>query len=89
MTIIRYLNLNALGVYFLLTKIRLFVTTLLKEVTNMATNGARGNGRHGAIRNRSQSFNPQTGLWTKRGPNGQFMDTKTSGGAFKGVRREK
>lgn len=55
----------------------------------MATNGKKGNGRNGAIKNRSQSYNPRNGLWTKRGANGQFMDTKTSGGPFKGVRREK
>ncbi|KKX51792.1 hypothetical protein [Sphingobacterium sp. IITKGP-BTPF85] len=39
---------------------------------------------------RSQSQNPVTGLWTKRDTQtGQFMDVKTSGGKFKGVRKEK
>jgi len=56
----------------------------------MAKNGARGNGRVGAVKGRSQSRNPKNGLWTKRNAsNGQFMDVKTSGGTFKGVRREK
>lgn len=55
----------------------------------MATNGKKGNGRHGAVKDRSQSYNSRNGLWAKRGPNGQFMDVKTSGGPFKGVRREK
>lgn len=54
----------------------------------MAKNGARGSGRVGAVRGRSQSLNPKTGLWTKRNTsNGRFMDVKTSGGRFKGVRR--
>ena len=30
-----------------------------------------------------------TGIWTKRGPNGQFMDGKQDGTPFKGVRKEK
>lgn len=60
-----------------------------KEVLNMATNGKKGNGRHGAVKGRTQSFNPRNGLWTKRGLNGQFMDVKTTGGPFKGIRREK
>ena len=55
----------------------------------MAKNGARGKGRIGAVRRRSQSFNPKTRLWTKRNrTNGEFMDVKTSGGRFKGVSRE-
>lgn len=45
--------------------------------------------RVGAVRGRSQSKNPRTGLWTKRDTgNGRFTDAKTSGGTFKGVRRE-
>lgn len=28
-------------------------------------------------------------IWTKRGPNGQFMDGKQDGTPFKGVRKEK
>jgi hypothetical protein len=53
-------------------------------------NGARGGGRTGAVSGRSQVRNPQTGLWTKRSTStGRFVQTKRSGGAFKGVRREK
>jgi hypothetical protein len=57
----------------------------------MATNNPTGDGhRNGAVRERSQSFNPKTGLYTKRDTNtGQFMDVKTTGGKFKGVRKEK
>lgn len=56
----------------------------------MAKNGAKGGGRHGAVRGRSQSVNPRTGLSTKRDTStGRFMDVKTSGGSFKGVRKEK
>lgn len=52
----------------------------------MAKNGARGNGRKGAVKGRTQSFNPHTGLWTKsNSATGKFMDTKTTGGSFKGV----
>jgi hypothetical protein len=56
----------------------------------MAKNGARGGGRVGAVTSRSQVKNPKTGLWTKRSAaTGRFMAIKTSGGEFKGVRREK
>ncbi len=57
----------------------------------MATNNPTGdNARKGAVKDRSQFQNPKTGLYTKRDTgNGQFMDVKTSGGKFKGVRKEK
>lgn len=56
----------------------------------MAKNGARGGGRIGAVKGRSQVRNPKTGLWTKRdSTTGLFLDGKTSGGIFKGVRKEK
>lgn len=56
----------------------------------MAKNKPYGDGaRKGAVKNRSQVLNPKTKLYVKRGPNGQFMDVKTSGGKFKGVRTEK
>lgn len=49
----------------------------------MAKNGARGNGRIGAVRGRSQARNAKTGLWSKRDTSsGRFMDVKQSGGAF-------
>ena len=55
----------------------------------MAKNGPKGGGRIGAVRGRSQSKNPKTGLYTKRDTtSGRFRDVKTSGGAFKGVERE-
>lgn len=47
--------------------------------------------RVGAVKSRSQSYNPLTGLWTKRDTQtGRFMDVKTSSNTpFKGVRKEK
>jgi len=55
----------------------------------MAKNGAKGGGRSGSVRGRSQVKNPKTGLYTKRdASNGRFADVKTSGGAFRGVRKE-
>lgn len=58
----------------------------------MATNRPVGdNARVGAVKGRSQSYNPSTGLWTKRDiQTGRFMDVKTSSNTpFKGVRKEK
>lgn len=56
----------------------------------MATNPPNDNSRKGAVKDRSQVQNPKTGLWTKRDTEtGKFMDVKTSGGKFKGVRKEK
>lgn len=55
----------------------------------MAKNGPYGRGREGAIDNRSQFLNPITGLYQKRDTEtGRWMDVKTSGGKFKGVRKE-
>ena len=55
----------------------------------MAKNGEPGKGRVGAVRQRSQTLNPVTKTWTKRGPDGQFMDGKKDGTPFKGVRKER
>ena len=57
----------------------------------MATYAPSGDGhRNGAIKGRTQSYNPQTGLYTKRDTGtGRFMDVKTTGGKFKGVTKEK
>lgn len=57
----------------------------------MAVNKPKGdNARIGAVRQRSQFLNERTGLYIKRNSiNGQFMDVKTSGGKFKGIRKEK
>lgn len=73
----------------ILYKVQTYVPNLIsdwKEVNMMARNGSRGNGRKGAVKGRSQSYNPRTGLWTKsNNSTGRFMDVKTSGGSFKGV----
>ncbi|MCT4213462.1 hypothetical protein HZP47_16355 [Elizabethkingia anophelis] len=57
----------------------------------MATNQPNGDGhRNGAVRGRSQTYNPKTDSWIKRDTStGRFMDVKTSNNSpFKGVRRE-
>jgi hypothetical protein len=57
----------------------------------MATNPPSGDGhRNGAVRHRSQTFNPQNQRFVKRNDDtGRFMDQKSDGKPFKGVRREK
>jgi len=57
----------------------------------MATNPPKGDGhRNGAVRHRSQTFNPLTERWVKRdSDSGKFMDQKSNGQPFKGVRKEK
>ena len=57
----------------------------------MATNPPNGDGkRNGAVRERSQTYNPKTDKWVKRDTNtGRFMDVKQDGTPFKGVRKEK
>lgn len=56
----------------------------------MATNPPKGPGRKGAVKKRSQFVNPKTGLTAKRDAGtGRIMKNKTSGGTFKGVRKEK
>ena len=57
----------------------------------MATNPPTGDGhRNGAVRERSQTYNPVTHKWVKRdAETGKFMDVKKDGEPFKGVRKEK
>lgn len=57
----------------------------------MATNPPSGDGhRNGAVRGRSQVYNPKSGLYVKRDrETGRFMDVKQNGTPFKGVRKEK
>ena len=57
----------------------------------MATNPPSGDGhRKGAVRDRSQAFNPKTNSWVKRNSDtGRFMDMKSDNKPFKGVRKEK
>ncbi len=58
----------------------------------MATNKPYGdNARKGAVKNRSQTYNPKIDLYVKRDTEtGRFMDVKTSSPTpFKGVRKEK
>lgn len=45
----------------------------------MATNPPKDGSRKGAVRDRSQVYNPKTDCWVKRdSENGHFMDVKTS-----------
>lgn len=57
----------------------------------MATNGNPKDGhREGAVKQRSQTFNPNTERWVKRDTEtGQFIDQKSDNWPFKGVRKEK
>lgn len=57
----------------------------------MAKNNPVGdNARVGAVKGRSQTYNPKTETWTKRdAETGRFMDQKADGEPFKGVRKEK
>ncbi|MDP1604991.1 MAG: hypothetical protein Q8M03_17210 [Legionella sp.] len=57
----------------------------------MATNPPKGDGhRNGAVRDRSQTYNPKTEQFVKRDTDsGRFVDVKQDGDKFKGVRREK
>lgn len=57
----------------------------------MAKNAPTGDShRKGMAKRRSQTFNPVTKKWIKRNTEtGQFMDVKSDGSKFKGVRKEK
>ena len=57
----------------------------------MAKNGKSGDGhRNGAVKGRSQVKNPQNDTYVKRDADtGRFMDVKSDGKPFKGVRKEK
>ena len=55
----------------------------------MASNTGKGF-RTGAVRGRSQSLNPTTSTYTKRDTGtGRFLDGKSNGTPFMGVREEK
>jgi hypothetical protein len=57
----------------------------------VATNPPKGdNQRKGAIRDRSQVYNPKVDRWVKRDKEtGKFIDQKADDRPFKGVRKEK
>lgn len=57
----------------------------------MATNPPTGDGhRNGAVKDRTQVYNPSNATWTKRDSNtGRFMDQKAGNRPFKGVTKEK
>ncbi len=57
----------------------------------IAKNPPTGDGhRKGAVKDRSQTYNPVTEQWVKRdATTGEFMDVKSDGTPFKGVKKEK
>jgi hypothetical protein len=56
----------------------------------MAKNPPKGPGRRGAIKDRSQVYNPKIERFVKRDTDtGRFMDVKSDDKPFKGVRKEK
>ncbi len=57
----------------------------------MAKNGKTNDGhRNGAVKQRSQTFNPKTKHWVKRDTEtGQFIDQKADEKPLKGVTKEK
>lgn len=57
----------------------------------MATNPPNGDNRRiGAVKDRSQTFNPKIDRFVKRDTEtGKFMDVKSDDKPFKGVRKEK
>jgi hypothetical protein len=55
----------------------------------MATNSGKGS-RQGTVKERTQVYNPSTGNYVKRDTGtGRFLDVKSDGTPFKGVRKEK
>ena len=52
----------------------------------MAKNTGEGK-RIGLIRDRFQKLNSRTGLWDKYDTHGNYVGTKRTGGAFKGIVR--
>jgi len=55
----------------------------------MAKNPPKGPGRRGAVKDRSQTYNPKIERYVKRDMHtGQFMDVKSDDKPFKGVRKE-
>ena len=57
----------------------------------MAKNAPTGDNRRvGAVKDRSQTHNPQNDRWTKRDTNsGRFINQKSDKKPFKGVTKEK
>lgn len=57
----------------------------------MATNPPVGDGRrNGMVKKCSQVYNPKIDRYVKRDADtGQFMDVKSDGKPFKGIRKEK
>jgi hypothetical protein len=67
------------------------ISFLINKFFIMARNGKVGDGhRNGAVRSRTQTYNPKTGKFVKRDSGtGRFMDVKSDGTPFKGVTKER
>lgn len=67
------------------------ILLIFMEFIIMATNPPPGdNHRNGAVRQRSQTFNPHNNRWVERDTDsGRFINQKADNRPFKGVRREK
>jgi hypothetical protein len=65
--------------------------SLTKKYGSILGNPPVGDGhRNGAVRKRSQTFNPKTQQYVKRDTEtGKFIDVKQDGNKFKGIRTEK
>lgn len=57
----------------------------------MAKNGIKGDGhRNGAVKDRTQIYNPKNQRWVKCDDNGKFMDQKSDKNKpFKGITKVK
>jgi hypothetical protein len=66
------------------------ISVYFKNNFIMARNGKVGDGhRNGAVRSRTQTYNPKTATWVKRDSGtGRFMDVKSDGTPFKGVTKK-
>lgn len=54
----------------------------------MGKNRGDGSSRAGCVKDRSQTYNPKTGQFVKRGENGRFISCKKTPGPYKGVRKD-
>lgn len=66
------------------------LTLAFKEQVIIMAKNTGSDYRQGAVKSRTQTFNPQNGTYVKRdSTTGRFMDVKSDGTKFKGVTKEK
>lgn len=67
----------------------IYICQELKKNTMVSNEKSGVNRRHGAMKERSQTFNPMIEQWVKKDiNNGKFLDVKQDGSPFKGIRKE-